>query len=370
MYLNRMFEELKNKMVEELENVTLVNYSIYQEKVRLHHNILQNLAQLRELENIELESSTAGEDLVEEPAEILSPEAINIEEIDNYPIGNVFTFLKKASGGVIDGLNYPIPEELVQSRKLGNGNKVKIVGIKGKFVDDSPIYEFTVVDRTIVPNPELVEITHGIVRQKFGNQLIVERTVYERIEVDSKPIYLLINERDMNRLNISEGDIIDGRFYRNNPVNSFRATNKHDLGSDKQSISIESRKLSHRQNNQSESETGFSMIDRLDKTPFLNKNFTLIGLGSRVNNFRDSLDKAEEIQMVHMTGDEHKAKIRAQIIKSDFVVLSTYENSHDTTKYVAKICNEYNIPFTSTHGNAIFSVLMDAIKLIEQQQTA
>lgn len=366
MYIDKVFEELKEKMVLELKSVTLNNFDRYQEWLKPHHKIIEQLVELR---NLNYHSEEVVTDIVLDPAAVLAPEAVIIEpEVveDTYPIGHTFTFLKKAFGGVIDGMNYPIPEELVRVLSLENENKIEITGIKGHFSDGSPIYEFDIIDRTNNPNPDLAEIKQGIV-QEIAGRLVVTDTTAGTIRVNDVPASLFISDKDANRFKITKGDIIDGRFYTNNVTNSFRATYKYKTDEIEKQTSIESKRLLHRQNNVVESESGFSMIDRLDKTPFLGKKMLLVGLGSRENDFKSSLDKTEEIQLTHLSGDEHKQRIRAQILKADYVVIPTQENSHDTSKYVASICNEYHIPCTSTKADGLFGVLMDLKELIEKQ---
>ncbi|ARO21412.1 hypothetical protein B2J90_28775 (plasmid) [Bacillus tropicus] len=366
MYIDKMFEELKAKMVHELQQVTLSNFNRYEEWAKPHYRIIE---QLVELSKMSYEGGSVEADVVLEPTEVLAPEAIVVEPVevvDTYPVGHVFTFLKKAFGGVIEELKYPIPEELVRKLSMENENKVEVTGIKGQFQDGSPIYEFRIVDRKNVPNPSLAEIKMGIVEEISG-RLVVTSTNNGAIFVNESPACLYINEKDAQRFKISKDDIIDGRFYTNNITNSFRATYKYNTDEIEQTTSVESKRLTYRQNNATESESGFSMIDRLDKTPFLNKKILLVGLEGRMNDFKDSLNGVEEIQLTHLTGDEHKQRIRSQILKSDYVIISTQENSHDASKYVAKVCNEFFVPCKSTSADGLFGVLMDVKELIDQQ---
>lgn len=152
----------------------------------------------------------------------------------------------------------------------------------------------------------------GIV-EEIGSRLVVTSTNSGAIFVNESPACLYINEKDANRFKISKGDVIDGRFYTNNITNSFRATYKYDTEEIEQTASIESKRLVHRQNNATESELGFSMIDRLDKNLFWTK-ILLVGLEGRMNNFKDSLDGVEEIQLTHLTGDEHKQKFALRFL--------------------------------------------------------
>ncbi|MCY9308807.1 hypothetical protein MOF23_07470 [Bacillus inaquosorum] len=368
MYIDKIFEEIKNKMAEELAAVkSLTDFKNYCEWAEQHHKLINQLCEIQSLHKSkdvnEPQRITVDEDLKGDcPAETIA----NTDE--DYPVGNIFKISKKAFGGLIDELNYPIPEELMRVLQLENGNKIKIVGTNGFFPNNTPKYEFEIVDRTNIPNPDLMEIRQGIVKD-VGRRLVITETVSGLIKIKEMPVALYVNEKDAARFNIKDGDIVDGRFYSNNIVNSFRTTYKYDTDETEKEESVESKRLSYRQTNQSEQiETGFSMIDRLDKSPFLEKTILLIGLRSRINDFKSSLEKTNEINLVHLSGDEHQARIRAQILKADFVLLSTYENGHDKSKFAASLCNEFGIPFTSTKADGLFGVLQDAKELIGKKK--
>lgn len=351
MYREEIFDQIKEVMVHELQKVRVQDFNRYYEWVQPHYEVLERIAKLPILE-LQQEAESVKEHTEEAP--VIS---------ENYPIGHTFTFVQKAYGGVIHGLNYPIPEDLVRAMQLENGNTIKITRIKGYFDEGSPIYDFAVEDSHYVENPLLAEVKHGIV-EEVGRRLLVTESSKGLIKVNGEPAVLYINSKDAERFKVKKGDVIDGRFYTNNVIGSFRVTHKHDTARQEQA-SIESRMLHHRQNTQDESESGLSMIDRLDTTPFLNKKILLIGLAGRINDFKMHLSKTD-IDFTHLTGDEHKQSIRSKILKADYVLLSTYENSHDATKYSAVLCNEYYVPCKSTSADGLFGVLMDAKELIDQ----
>ncbi|MEX3713442.1 hypothetical protein ABFV99_13640 [Cytobacillus horneckiae] len=375
MYIDNIFAEIKGKLVEELNQTTLENFDRFNEWLKPNLKIIEQLQEIskinfvsNEVPNINTDIKGAEKVLVEEVnSELDSQEFILKEDlpIDTYPIGHILEFQKKAYGGVIEEMNYPIPEELVRKLHLENGNKVKIIGTKGNFADGKPIYDFVIVDRTNNPNPFLSEVKQGIVSEIAG-RLVVTETTSGSIYFDEHPISLYISEKDSKKVEV--GDIINGRFYTNNITNSFRVTFKYDTDSVEIKLSDERKKLQHRQNNQAEpTELGNTMMDRLDKTPFLNKRILLVGLRSRINDFKMITDRTDEIDFIHLSGDDHRAKTRAEILKSDIVLLSTQENSHETTQYVSSLCNSNSIPATCTHNTGLFSVLMDAKELIEKQ---
>lgn len=365
MYIDRIYSELIAKMVERLSETKLEEFHNYKEWAERHHGIISELVELKKLEPVLEPTETATEKVEEKIKEDLIISA----SPDPYPINHNFLFEKKAYGGILVGLNYPIPEELVRNYSLESGNVLKIIGTNGYFPDNSPRYKFEVVDSTYTPNPQLMEVKQGKV-EKMGGRLVVNETASgQSIVVDESPATLFLQEKDIRspKYRLVEGDIIDGRFYINN-INSFRVTYKYDTDEINSVETIESKKLNYRQNNPVESEAGTSMIERLDMTPFLNKKIVLIGLGSRVNDFKMYLDKVEDMHFTHLTGDEHKMKIRSNLASADFAIISTYENSHDTSTYCADICNTYDIPCTSTHADALTGVLNDLRDLISKQE--
>lgn len=362
MYIDKVFDEIKQAMVNELGNLSLSDYERYNEWLRPHHNIIENLLEIQNIN--QKHNRTEPEPLTIEP-ETTCTEPETEEPVAEYPIGHTFTFAKKAYGGVLEELSYPIPEDLVRGLELENKNILRITSIKGLFPDKTPIYEVEVVDRTETPNPDLADIKQGIV-EKHGSRLVVTKTTNGPIVFNDSPTRLIISDKDKHRLKIQEGDIINGRFYTNNLSGSFRATYKYSTHVSTMSKPVEAKRLLHRQNNSVETECGPSMIDQLDKTPFLNTRILLVGLASRMNDFTQMLGKTNEIDFVHLSGDDHKAKTRAQILKADIVLIATVENSHDTSTYVADICNQYNIPCRSTHEDGLSGVLRDAKSLIEK----
>ncbi|MEK1828848.1 hypothetical protein AAAC51_06800 [Priestia megaterium] len=87
-----------------------------------------------------------------------------------------------------------------------------------------------------------------------------------------------------------------------------------------------------------------------------------------MNDFKALLDKTNEIDMIHLDGYEHKTRIRSRVLKADYVMISTVENGHKVTPYVAALCNEFDISFTSTSADGLTGILHDLKKLIDQTE--
>ena len=359
MYRSKVFEEVKNELITKFQQIELSDFEMYHEWATPHYELLKQLAGLSSLHTSE------RTEIPEQEKEASIPV---VENEAPYPIGHIFTIDKKALGAVISGLSYPIPEIMVRDMGIENGNKVKIIGHKGYFQDGSPKWEFEIVDFTSTPAPGLIEISQGIVKKISHTFIIDEVAGGGAIWVNDVPATLYINETDALKHNIQEGDIVDGRFYENNVTGSFRVTYKHEIEEMDFTQSVKPRKPQYRKNNTDETEANTTMLERLDKQLFLNRHIVLVGLEGRRNDFAANLKGVNEIQLTHLTGDESKATICSVLKKADYVLISTFENSHAASKLTAKTCKEFNIPCTYTHARGLFGVLMDASELIDHKE--
>ncbi|MEX3625431.1 hypothetical protein [Viridibacillus arvi] len=386
MYLDDIFKKIKEQVTLEISSVQNTDdFMKFCEWLEPHRimieqiNILGSISTCssastkfgKEVQQLESNSQiiTENETNIDFTEEVLVDEGVeDLEEVQNYPVGFEFSFSKRAYGGILDHLQYVIPEELVRKLQLESGYKIKIIGKSGHFQNGEPRYNFKVSDvSTRCDNELLCEIEQGIVESN-GNSFFITKTIHGEHLVEGKPAKCNIVHKDVVRLGIQEGDIINGRFYSNNITKSFRATYKYDTDYIKQSKSIEEMRLAHRKNNKDDTESlGLAMMDRIDTAPYRNKQILLIGLASRMTDFKEMLKGKEDVSLEHMTGDETKSFIRSQISKADIVLLSTQENSHDTTKYVASVCNELDVPFRSSHADGLFSILLDTKELLDKQ---
>ena len=364
MYRDVVFSEIRNELIAKLQQIELSDFENFYEWAMPHFKLLKRLADLKDLAITDEKTFDKEEEKVTEGKNAAKEKSQSEEDLLPYPLGRIFTVNKKALGAVVAELNYPIPEALLREMNIENGNKVKIVGSNGVFPNGSPKWIFEVVDTTSVPVPDLVEISQGIVKNISHALVITETVGGGTIWVNDLPATLYINETDAIKHNIKDGDIVDGRFYANNVTGTFRVNYKHQIEESALIQSIESRKLQYRKNNTNETQSGISMLERLDTQPFLNRHIVLVGLESRKNDFAANLKRVGDIQLTHLTGDENKRSIRAILKKADYVLISTLENSHDASKYTAKTCKELDVPCTYTHADGLCSILMDVLDLI------
>lgn len=383
MYTERILSEVKNALSDKARDIQADKIEEYFEWVKPHHQILKSLQEIHEMQNaqepeIELDSPDDEPQTDELLPKSTKPDVVNLFEEDEklsrledsypepYPIGRVFPFRLRAFGGTIDELNYSIAEEFIREKGLRNGNLVKVVEKAGFFPSGDPRYLIALEDSSVEEeNEQLGEIESGIVEEK-GGRLFVQRTVNGRIkDKDENPVVLYIGDRDIARFKLKEGDVINGRFYHNNITATFRATYRHPIETVQAVPSIEERRLAYRSDTDDEdAEKGLKALDRVDTTDLTDQKILLVGLAHAVTQFENALSEVGHFQFTHLTGDEHKMRIRSQIIKATIVLISTVQNSHDTSKYVADVCNTHDIPFTSTHGTGITSILNDAKDLI------
>ena len=295
---------------------------------------------------------------IEEPTE---------SEENRTMIGKVFPFTLWASGGILEDIQYRLPEDMVRRMQLKNGYKLRIIEKLDNFPDGNPRYAFEVAEEIEVIHERLREITQAIVEAR-GNHLFIRKTVTSPITLLGRQVELPLRELDAERFHISEGDIINGRFYTNN-LTSFRITWKYPIESEEVVTPVEKARLLQRQTQKkNNTNVGPSMLDRIDKSVLIGKKVIIVGLEGRMNDFNSVLahPNNRKLNVVHLTGDESEAVLRREIKDSDVVLLSTKENSHDATILGHAICKDLNVPVTSTDADGLYSILISAIELLNR----
>lgn len=368
MYIDNAFNEIKNELTRGVENLTPDNFNDFQTWATSHLDILRKLSELKNVSTplSDTEDSNSENEEVEVKADSIKAGKINLGSAEKVttiytPIGELFTFAKLASGGVIQGINYPIPEELVKAMELENGNKVLIEGIKGFFDNGSPIYEFSVEDRTAIENNNLKEVEGAIVKSA-NDKLFIDETSNGVIkDSNDYPVCLYINARDEKKFGVEEGDIVKGRYYLNNIPNSFRVTHKYEMHEKGFLSNIKKEDLSEPLEKEDDP---LNILAEVDKKIFSKKRILLIGLADKVTDFETFINKSENIDLFHLLGNEHKQRIRSQISKSDLVLISTKDTDHDLSYYVSTVCNKYDIQFVSTSSDNFKDIMLDAEKVL------
>lgn len=337
-----------------------------------HQNFIDSLKELDNLplplsnESLIIENSNPITEIPNPVSTADSREENNITS-EKKVIGQTFSFFKKAFGGCIEELNYHLNEEIVRRYQIEHGNLILIKGIEGRFPDGKPRYSFEVVDRSTTINEKLQYVTQGIV-ENIDGQYVVRKTTFQNIQLEDKDIILNIQQRDVEKHQLQQGDIIDGRFY-DNSINSFRITQKYDIENNAHTTTpIESSKLLRRKKYKESKKINesLSMLDRLDTHTLAGKRILLVGLASRKKDFQSMLAKYPHIQLAHLTGDESTQSIRSAIAESDLVLINITENSHRATKLVTSICKEINVPVTSTSSDGLYMLLYSAKAFSEQ----
>ncbi|MBQ0139009.1 MAG: DUF2325 domain-containing protein [Kurthia sp.] len=363
--LNRI-EELeqsqKFKIDADLLEIPTTSASIESSESEISHELIQPE---QTLVTETLEETTKEQEPMEElpqpKTEVVEPSSM---------IGKEFVFIQYINGGILEGLNYRITENLAYRLQLKNGYRLRILEHIGTFSDGTPRYMFEVSDKTVLFDNRIKVVEQAIVEVE-NNRYFISRTIAAPIRHKGKQVKLYLREKDIERYHINEGAIINGRFYTNN-LASFTVTWRYYTNSVNTVTPIEKARLLQRQNQKKKDSThiGPSMLDRINKTLLIGKKMVIVGLESRMNDFKNILahPNNENLNIVHLTGDEREAVLRSEVKNADVVLLSTKENSHDATISAAAICKDYDVPVTSTDADGLYSLLLCAIGLLERSE--
>ncbi|MGL4523187.1 MAG: DUF2325 domain-containing protein [Bacilli bacterium] len=362
MYKEIAFESIRKQLLYALTQTSVSTY--HDDKDHLSHCIetLHHIASLPPIASIEPSEtpiSSQNDKQIKEDSQKKSPS----DDI----VGRRCKFRLTTRGGVLEGVSFYIPEAYARTRGLENGNTVEITSFDGWENETRPIFDFKIISTTTENNPNLIELKSCPVK-KVAGRMYIEETQTGPIRVDDNFRVFYLENNDIDYFKIKEGDIIDARFYRENE-STFKVCYKLPI-QESGVQTIESKMLSHKGKDFATiEELTPRLIDRLELNLLESKQIVLIGLESRMSDFRNSL-KHYRFKFEHFAGEENRKRLKSAIIKADCILISTRETGHHASTFVASVAQEFNIPLSYTHGTGIFSVLTDTIELVKRSSSA
>jgi hypothetical protein len=278
------------------------------------------------------------------------------------------TFERKLRGGIIReiGEGYFIPERMVRDMGLEHGDKVRIRDTS-KF-GDLTRYHFELAEKANMSDPQgRIQFNYCVV-ESTATSFILRRHAGGDIMIDGYKDSLKLPIKDTQDFHLCEGDLIDVAFYENN-VDSIRVLWKHEV----EAIPAPSKRVAVKKIEEPKEE-----VDWETKFPInlgLLKGKTILIVGSMYEKAKYQRGfEAIGINLIHLTGDETKVRMRSQIKKSDIVVVTTQQVGHNGSVPAAELAKEYDKAFAQVDRNGVQYILIEAERVykrkIEQQVTA
>lgn len=181
----------------------------------------------------------------------------------------------------------------------------------------------------------------------------------ENIRLDEVPFTIVINNDDLERFNIQEGDLVDVAFYKNNP-DSARIVWKHDIQENEGLLeSVEPVKRNER------SKKDFKE-DNVTEVEQVFDGFTICIVGDKPNesSYKTLIEERGGTHL-HVEPSWSSSRIETMIKKADVVVGLYDVSSHTGLEKVKEYCKEYNVPFEMISGRGKTKTIQTAIDLLQ-----
>lgn len=149
-------------------------------------------------------------------------------------------------------------------------------------------YEYELVEKSNEQHPEIVSVHMGVVSYvpRLGSYGIEKTVNHDEIVFEGEKVILKITEEDGYSMKLSEGDIVDAAFYKNNP-DYVRIRWKYAVDEVSEESSSPKPSSYYKKKNQSEQK-------EVDQT-LQDKTICVIGYEPGHASFREEVEKEEDL---------------------------------------------------------------------------
>jgi hypothetical protein len=362
-----VFESTKESLIEVLKKTTLNDYSLKQESISAHLEFIVSLKKMADCNKI------INSELIidEQPVEFIKNEENSLQVIESICnpekellegfelINNeteisssltsvddhgrmIYLFERKLEGGFLSAINAFVSEGTL--RKLEVKHHDYLYAREIEPLDDRKRYVYSFAKRGDLSDPiARVQISYCLIELLEG-KLIVRKSLESTSNnffVNSGEFTFTLQERDIERLSLKEGDLVDIAFYENHMdthkviwVHRFEEKKERKfegviqkVAKDKIVAPIEEKEV-------------------LEQTL---KEKTILVIG---NEPKKSFYEQEVIKrggtFLWADAKADLTRLRSLVRKSDNVVFLLKVSGHTGMKQIKKYCKERNIPFLTT----------------------
>ncbi|HHD0846050.1 DUF2325 domain-containing protein [Staphylococcus capitis] len=254
---------------------------------------------------------------------------------------NLYVFQRRLRGGI--GIQKSgdeesveiVPESIIKDLSLETGDVFKLekhaFGInKHRFTKQHHLPKEEVEDYPIVSYDTAIASYDNILK------CFTIKGYYNDGKVKSTP-QLVINEDDVNRYRVEDGDIIDVAHQPNR--SSVRIRWKYNT---EEETYIKPRKSSEYKDTHSQKEM-------IDDSVIENKCIGVIGASSYINRYKEEIEKRNGTLL--NTDSEQKEQIENFVLQSDLIVIPIFEVGHIKMDLAKKYAKEYDKPYVILRSN-------------------
>ncbi|MEQ6377552.1 DUF2325 domain-containing protein [Bacillaceae bacterium S4-13-58] len=325
----KILEHTKEILKKEVDEITIETIEERKNKIMKYLIFLENMVELPELD--------------------ISSEGPS--QIDPLPKENAqaYTFERKLVGGYVPERDVYLPEYVVRTAGISNGDKISLERKDTKKEE----YFVHLLEKKNIP-VKREEIQYGIVRRD-GDLLLVDTTLQEGmklIKIDDMPYTFLLREQDIQKMQLEDGDIVDIAYDPDNP-NYFRVVWKHQIEDE-----IPPRPIKSGFYKQSNSSSSKGVEKWLDGYSIL-----IVGCEPRKAIYKQIIEERGG-EFLWFEGTEDEDRIRAAVVKSHFIIVLQPFIRHRASYLLVELCKEMHKPYKVIDSLGVASILRSIEELI------
>lgn len=266
---------------------------------------------------------------------------------------------RKLRGAYVADINGFIPESVVRNEGIEHGDYVYAKPIGTNSLGSKHFsYALAKKSDTEIAD-DRVEYLYCPVEKDSCMYVVTKSSVTgEKIRVDEMPFTVKIDDADVERFDIKEGDVIDIAFYKNNPMGA-KVIWKHDV----QDLHSEySDKPERKKKPKSSTQKPQEEVEQV----FKGRTICIVGDKPNEASYRTLIEERGG-ELLHVEPKWNPSRIETFIKKAD-VVIGLYDVScHIGLEKAKEFCKLYGVPFDMISGLGKSKVIQTAMDLINEQ---
>lgn len=352
------------------QNVTPDTYATYSEDIDAYINYLKVVHQLPD---VELPSDEESETF-DEVDEVLPVDKVSSTDkpaddgriIGTFDDGRIIgTFQKNLAGGIVKhpaferGIFF-VGEGWVRDAEITDGDEVEVLGYN--YEHDRATGIRLIEKQAPERDQHIQTFTFGIVDSLDDSEHVLHPLVITKsVNGETLDVPYRLTTDDIERFNVSQGDILDIAWYENSPQ-TCKAIWKHRIEYDTEPT-IEQRKRSY------SSEPDPSPTPQAVFTDNQFEGYTICLVG--MDMYKDKFKKAVEERagnFIHVDPQVSRTRREAEYKKSDIVMLGLQQISHESSNHAIAFAKQENIKYGSFNGHGVGPFVLEIINRLNLAQ--
>ena len=343
------------------QNVTPDTYATYSKDIDAYINYLNVVRQLPDVEPPSEEESETFDEVL--PVDEASPDEARPDEAsstdkpadDGKIIG---TFQKNLAGGIVKHSAFErgilfVGEAWVRDAEITDGDKVEVLDYNYKQHRASGI---RLARKQAPETPQNIQtFTFGIVDSLGDSEHVLHPLVITKsVNGETLDVPYRLTTEDIERFNVSQGDILDIAWYENNPQ-ACKVIWKHRIEYDTEPT-IEQKKRNY-SSEPDESPTPQSVFT---DNQFEGYTICLVGMDMYKDKFKKAVEERAG-NFIHVDPQISRTRREAEYKKSDIVMLGLQQISHESSNHAIAFAKQENIKYGSFNGHGVGPFILEII---------